>query len=727
MEHPGHHHPVDHHDLSWTSSSTIGGDTSSQQPGTLSETTQDVYDEVGVVKCHCDPPHLVRLIEADPKNPPLSANLRDLWKKSELCDVTLVADGVEMPAHRLILASVSPYFRTLFGSGLTDAKSGTISMVNFSPGILKKLLKYVYEQEMCLNMGEELDLLVGMDYLQLVEGAGLTWLEGVCWSLAETHLCHTSAVRTLNVADKSRLATANKLVKSCLQLIVDHLVEVMEEKEHLFLSTEHLLDVLSRRQFRQNYSREVQARFVQDWLTADWPARSGTLPQLVVHVNEEDVVRGLADAGLAMKGCLECADRPQKKMKSMTESCHTTSDPIILMFESGSYDILYYDVVNNTWGVFAGPDSPGNHDVFDGRMVSADGGKVVFSAAAFDGGHMIKSIEMWPDRPKFASFNQNLHKGFVISAGCLSNDDLFLHNGVSEKLNICRRAVSTRLRRPGQIPGPAEVGLRPLLSIAMHIRNCSLIELRSDCCNPQEKRLLAVGGENAVVGVNKQRNVTMYKDDSACGGMVSVPVRDMSVGRARPGVAVISGLVYVFGGDGGVDKDQMYERPDLNQVHNLNTDVEDSKEHRHCEVYDPVTDIWRRLSDLAPGLVRISGCGVAQGNIILVGLDKAGTLLVRQYNPCRDRWSDLATRPGHPGQDRQQQQLPVIKMCVIDKPGWLVNKLTGGSLSEDELSECSGFHNKCFHGDSTTTKSFSNDISSVSCAGRLFAPVTLLD
>ena len=68
-------------------------------------------------------------------------------------------------------------------------------MINFSPAILMKLLKYVYEQEMCLNLGDELDLLVGMDYLQLVEGAGLRWLEGACWSLAETHLCHTSAVR----------------------------------------------------------------------------------------------------------------------------------------------------------------------------------------------------------------------------------------------------------------------------------------------------------------------------------------------------------------------------------------------------------------------------------------------------------------------------------------------------------------------------------------------------
>ena len=60
---------------------------------------------------------------------------------------------------------------------------------------------------------------------------------------------------------------------------------------------------------------------------------------------------GLLEAGIDTKGLLEnCGveDRPQKKMK-MSESRHNTSDPIILVFESGSYDIMYYDIVNNRW------------------------------------------------------------------------------------------------------------------------------------------------------------------------------------------------------------------------------------------------------------------------------------------------------------------------------------------------------------------------------------------
>ena len=132
-------------------------------------------------------------------------------------------------------------------------------------------------------------------------------------------------------------------------------------------------------------------------------------------------------------------------------------------------------------------------------------------------------------------------------------------------------------------------------------------------------------------------------------------------------------------------------------------------------MYDPVTDTWRRLHDLPPGLVRVCGAGVARGHIVLVGMDRAGSLLVKQYNPCRDWWADLATRTGEDG----RKQLPVVKTCVIDKPSWLVNKLAANNLSETELSESSGYHNRCFNEDGTHTNTFISDISTVSSEGNI--------
>lgn len=44
----------------------------------------------------------------------LSSNLQDLLKQKQMVDVTLVADGVFVDAHRLVLSAVSPYFRQMF-------------------------------------------------------------------------------------------------------------------------------------------------------------------------------------------------------------------------------------------------------------------------------------------------------------------------------------------------------------------------------------------------------------------------------------------------------------------------------------------------------------------------------------------------------------------------------------------------------------------------------------
>lgn len=43
-----------------------------------------------------------------------SIGFNECLQRKELIDVTLVADGHQFAAHRLVLASLSPYFRQLF-------------------------------------------------------------------------------------------------------------------------------------------------------------------------------------------------------------------------------------------------------------------------------------------------------------------------------------------------------------------------------------------------------------------------------------------------------------------------------------------------------------------------------------------------------------------------------------------------------------------------------------
>lgn len=52
-----------------------------------------------------------------------SISLFNLLEQKELVDVTLVADGYLFSAHRLVLATLSPYFRQMFSQMPTNQQA----------------------------------------------------------------------------------------------------------------------------------------------------------------------------------------------------------------------------------------------------------------------------------------------------------------------------------------------------------------------------------------------------------------------------------------------------------------------------------------------------------------------------------------------------------------------------------------------------------------------------
>lgn len=61
-----------------------------------------------------DPSKHYRLLSWNDHANNLSVSFKDLLMEKELIDVTLVADGNLFSAHRLVLSTISPYFRQMF-------------------------------------------------------------------------------------------------------------------------------------------------------------------------------------------------------------------------------------------------------------------------------------------------------------------------------------------------------------------------------------------------------------------------------------------------------------------------------------------------------------------------------------------------------------------------------------------------------------------------------------
>ncbi|KAM9449408.1 kelch-like protein 5 isoform 2-T2 [Clarias gariepinus] len=62
----------------------------------------------------------------------------------KLCDVVLVAGERKIPAHRLVLSSVSDYFAAMFTSDVREAKQEEVKMEGVDPDALWVLVQYAY-------------------------------------------------------------------------------------------------------------------------------------------------------------------------------------------------------------------------------------------------------------------------------------------------------------------------------------------------------------------------------------------------------------------------------------------------------------------------------------------------------------------------------------------------------------------------------------------------------
>lgn len=123
----------------------------------LEESIIDV-DSKGVMRFHSDSQFSGAFMEMDA-----------LREAEQLCDVILEVNGTKIPCHRVVLASLSAYFRAMFTGEMAESKKRVITINGMDAASLKSLVDYAYSAVIEISEENVQSILPAASVLQFEE------------------------------------------------------------------------------------------------------------------------------------------------------------------------------------------------------------------------------------------------------------------------------------------------------------------------------------------------------------------------------------------------------------------------------------------------------------------------------------------------------------------------------------------------------------------------------
>lgn len=227
-----------------------------------------------------------------------SEQLSRLCLNNDYSDVTFIVEEQKLPAHRVILAARSEYFRAMLYGGLAESTQSEINL-KIPLEAFKILLKYIYSGNMSLAQMKTENIL---DTLGLANEYGFTELEKSISGYLREALSLTNVCAIL---DAARLYGLESLTNVCLNFMDTNATDVLSHENFKNLSQEALCRLLVRDSF---FAPEVQIFVaVQKWATNN--QETDDIQSVVQHVrlplmSLEQLLTVVRPSGILEPDCL---------------------------------------------------------------------------------------------------------------------------------------------------------------------------------------------------------------------------------------------------------------------------------------------------------------------------------------------------------------------------------------------------------------------------------------
>jgi len=526
----------------------------------------------------------------------------ELRNNNELCDVTLVAGGHEVKAHRALLASSSPYFSAMF-TGFEEKNQERVKLVDVDPHALSLLVNYVYTSAVDVSEANVQTLLPAANLLQLID------VRDACCEFLTGQLHPTNALGIKSFADHHG---CHDLLATAHQYIENHFTEVLTSDEFIGLESNQVAALISSDTISVCSEEKIYEAALA-WVQHDPNERGKHLPEIMEHVRfpllpREYLVQRVDNTGddlfnrhpvckdyviEALKFHLLTATMPSSSAKCLAAAGSASNtlgnEPSASLFTSprvrprlpiGKPKILLaiggqapkairsvegYDFKEDKWVNIS--EMPNRRCRCGVAVVKG----LVYAVGGFNGSLRVKTVDEYdPNRDTWTSIASMEARRSTLGVAVLNN----------------------RVYAVGGFDG------------STGLNTAEVLDLSSIMPKPHTGNLNAVGTIVGAIGTSRIH-------------LEWRSISNMSTRRSSVGVGVLGGVIYAVGGYDG------NSRMCLSSV----------------EVYNPSEDIWVRVADMS---ARRSGAGVGvlQGLLYSVG-GHDGPLVrksVECYNPESNSW-----------------------------------------------------------------------------------------
>ncbi|XP_061184544.1 kelch-like protein 26 [Saccostrea echinata] len=180
------------------------------------------------------------LQEEDCKSPnfceKLSSSLLQLYDEQKFCDFRVSVEKRVFKVHKVVMASVSEYFRAMLEHDMLENQKGLLELKSLSVAGVEPLIKFSYSGTMTLNLGNIYEVMNAATFLQIMPAVDC------CVQYLKNKLTFENAEELLRIAD---LYSIPQLKSYYRKYILSNFLEFGLTDQFLHLDSETLADYLS--------------------------------------------------------------------------------------------------------------------------------------------------------------------------------------------------------------------------------------------------------------------------------------------------------------------------------------------------------------------------------------------------------------------------------------------------------------------------------------------------